>query len=216
MGYTPVELRHVSVRRRLFGYDRRSVQQIFDEVAESFETVWRDRGELADKVEALELEAEELRKREQALANTLVSAERVADEVRQQAKREAALIMTEARCEARDVVRRAEDDRERLRSEVLRIEALLRSALGIVGDVAVIAEAGVSGATAAPLASAHETESDTSTAQEPSAPDAAASQPADAPQAPGATEAEAEAEDAPGWPPLRQVAQGSSRFDWGD
>ena len=54
MSYTPVELRHVRVGRRPFGYDRASVEQILSDVADSFETVWRDRGELADKVEALE------------------------------------------------------------------------------------------------------------------------------------------------------------------
>ena len=61
MSYTPVELRHVPVERRLFGYDRESVEQILNEVADSFETVWRDRGELADEVEALEEELEALK-----------------------------------------------------------------------------------------------------------------------------------------------------------
>ena len=54
MSYTPVELRHVRVGRRPFGYHRASVEQILNDVADSFETVWRDRGELADKVEQLE------------------------------------------------------------------------------------------------------------------------------------------------------------------
>ena len=54
MTYTPVELRHVRVGRGLFGYNRAMVEQILDEVADSFETVWRERGELADQVDALE------------------------------------------------------------------------------------------------------------------------------------------------------------------
>ena len=63
MSYTPVELRHVRVGRRPFGYHRAGVEQILTDVADSFETVWRDRGELADKVEALEQTLEEARQR---------------------------------------------------------------------------------------------------------------------------------------------------------
>ena len=54
MTYTPVELRHVRVGRSLFGYNRATVEQVIEEVAESFEATWRERGELADKVETLE------------------------------------------------------------------------------------------------------------------------------------------------------------------
>ena len=50
MSYTPVELRHVKVGRSLFGYNRATVEQLIEEVAQSFEATWRDRGELADKV----------------------------------------------------------------------------------------------------------------------------------------------------------------------
>ena len=52
MSYTPVELRHVRVRRGLFGYKRSAVEQLLLEVADSFEDVWRERGELADEVAA--------------------------------------------------------------------------------------------------------------------------------------------------------------------
>jgi cell division initiation protein len=223
MGYTPVELRHVSVRRRLFGYDRRSVQQILDEVAESFETVWRDRGELADKVEALVLEADELRQREQALLNTLVAAERVAEDVRQQARRESDVIVAEARVEAREIVRTAEHERARLRSEVRRIEALLRSALRIVGETGEIATPGArDAAVAEPVAQAVDGEPDTTdgstvgtAAPAPASTQAdAADRAAEAPVEAGAKD-DAGVEDTPGWPPLREVAQGSTRFDWG-
>ena len=54
MSYTPVELRHVRVGARPLGYHRASVEKILNDVADSFETVWRDRGELADRVEQLE------------------------------------------------------------------------------------------------------------------------------------------------------------------
>jgi cell division septum initiation protein DivIVA len=64
MSYTPVELRHVKVGRSLFGYNRATVEQLIEEVAQSFEATWRERGELTDKVETLEKQIDELRGRE--------------------------------------------------------------------------------------------------------------------------------------------------------
>ena len=53
MRYTPVELRHVRVGRSLFGYKRHDIDKLLEDVADSFEEVWSERGELADKVEEL-------------------------------------------------------------------------------------------------------------------------------------------------------------------
>jgi cell division initiation protein len=134
MSYTPVELRHVHVKRSLLGYKRDAVKDLLAELADSFETVWRERHELADHVEEIEHELGQLRSREQALTQTLVAAEQAASHVKEQAQREAELILAEARTEARSVLRDAESDRHRLQAETRRIEALLRSALGLIDE----------------------------------------------------------------------------------
>ena len=134
MRYTPVELRHVRVGRSLFGYKRRDIDKLLEDVADSFEEVWSERGELADKVEDLEKILSDVKQREALLAATLVSAERAAADAREQAKREAELIVAEAHQEARSVTRGAQGERERLFAEVRRIETLLRAALGMVEE----------------------------------------------------------------------------------
>src|SRR3954453_15526040 len=84
MAYTPVELRHVRLPRRLFGYRRSTTDRLFEEVADSFEEVWRERGDLADKVEQLENDLVRYRELEALLRTTLVSAERASQEGRDQ------------------------------------------------------------------------------------------------------------------------------------
>ena len=138
MSYTPVELRHVRVSRSLFGYNRAMVEQVIEEVADSFETTWRERGELTDQVDALEKQIVELKSREDLLTHTLVAAEQAASEVRDHAKREAELILGEAHSEARSIMRTAQGERERLFAETRRIEALLRAALGMVQESAFV------------------------------------------------------------------------------
>jgi cell division initiation protein len=135
MRYTPVELRHVKIGRTLMGgYSRSETDKLVEEVVASFEEVWRDRGELADKVEDIERMLTEVKQRESLLASTLVAAEKASDELRAAAKREAEVIVAEAHQEARSVTRAAQGERERLYAEVRRVETLLRAALGMVEE----------------------------------------------------------------------------------
>ena len=132
MAYSPVEVRHVRLARGLFGYRRRATDQLLTDVADSFEDVWRDRGELTDKVEYLETELQRFRDLESLLRSTMMSAERSAEELREQARREADLILSEAHAEARAVQRRAAAVRERLLAHAHLVRAQLRAALDVV------------------------------------------------------------------------------------
>ena len=134
MRYTPVELRHLRISRSLFGYRRDETNRLLEDVADSFEEVWSERGELADKLEDTEKQLSEFKEREVLLANTLISAEKAANEAKEHARREAELILSEAHNEARSITRTALAQREHLFAEARRIETLLRSALGIVEE----------------------------------------------------------------------------------
>jgi cell division initiation protein len=132
MAITPVEIRHISLGRGLLGYLRGPTDRLLDEVAASFEEVWRERADLADKVEQLEADLERFRELEALLRTTLVSAERTAAELKAQATRESDLIVEEARAEARSIIRQAATDNERLEADSARIRALLRAALSTI------------------------------------------------------------------------------------
>jgi cell division initiation protein len=141
MALTPVEIRHLRFSRRLFGYRRGPVDEALEEIADSFETVWRDRADLADRVEELEASLVRYRELEELLRQTLVSAERAAHELKSQAAREAELIVQEAHAEARAVIRDATAEHERLLGETNRVRALLEAALRTLGDGEVPAQA---------------------------------------------------------------------------
>lgn len=129
MALTPVEIKHIRLQRSLFGYERAHVDEVLEDVAASFEDVWRDRADLADKVEHLEQELVRFRELEALLRTTLVSAERASQELKEQARKESELALEEAHAEARAITRRAQAEREHLLREARRIRALLRGAL---------------------------------------------------------------------------------------
>jgi cell division initiation protein len=135
MAITPVEIRHLKPSTGFMGYKRGMTDRLFEEIAVSFEDVWRERADLADKVEQLEADLVRFRELETLLRTTLVSAERAGNEMKEQARREADLILTEARAEVRAVQRNAIAENERLIVESRRLRAQLRAALETIDDV---------------------------------------------------------------------------------
>src|ERR671933_234253 len=133
MALTPVEIRHIKPAKTIFrGYRRAQIDELLDEIAASFEDVWRERADLADKVEQLEADLVRHKELEALLRTTLVSAEKAAATMKEQVGKEADLILEEARAEARSITRRARADHDRLLAEVRRMRSLLRAALATV------------------------------------------------------------------------------------
>jgi cell division initiation protein len=134
MALTPVEIRHMTPGSGFFGYKRAAMDRLLDEIAASFEDVWRERADLADKIEQLETDLVRYRELEALLRTTLVSAERASAEVKDQARRESDIILAEAHAEARAVQRVARSENERLTSESRRVRAQLRAALEAIEE----------------------------------------------------------------------------------
>ena len=129
MALTPVEIRHLRPSTGFMGYKRGQTDRLFEEIAVAFE------------VEELEVDLVRFRELETLLRTTLVSAERAATEVKEQARREADLILTEAQAEVRAVQRNAIAENERLIVESRRLRAQLRAALETIDDVQVAEDA---------------------------------------------------------------------------
>jgi cell division initiation protein len=97
---TPIDIQHKSFKKALQGYDRAEVDQFLDEIIETLE-------DDAQHVAALEAEVNDLKERishfkamEESLQNTLILAQRTADEVKASAHKEADLIKEQARIAA--------------------------------------------------------------------------------------------------------------------
>ena len=135
MALTPVEIRHLIPPRGFMGYKRAQTDKLFAEIATSFEDVWRERADLADKVDQLEDDIVRYKEIESLLRETLVSAERAASQLKEHARKEAEIIVTEAHTEARKVQHAARTENERLVVESRRIKAQLAGALELIDDL---------------------------------------------------------------------------------
>jgi len=133
MALTPVEIRHIRLRKALFGYQTRQTDELLSDIVNSFEDVWRDRADLSDKIEQLGGELVRYRELEQLLRTTLISAERASQQMTDQTRRETESVLSEARAEAREILREATAERERLNAEIARIRAQLSAVLSTIG-----------------------------------------------------------------------------------
>src|ERR1700751_782642 len=135
MALTPVEIRHMTPPRTTFGgYRTGPTEKLLEDIATSFEDVWRERADLAGKGEQLEPDLVRFRELESLLRTTLVSAEQASAQLRDQGRREAKLILSEAHGEAREIQRRAVAENERLSQGARRLRAQLVEALGILDE----------------------------------------------------------------------------------
>jgi cell division initiation protein len=139
MALTPVEIRHLKLGKAAFGYAKAETDRLLTDIADSFEDVWRDRADMADKIEKLEGDLVRFKETESLLRTTLVSAEKAAAEQKELARREADVILGEAHAAARQINHKALAELERLQAEARRIRGLLQSALMVV-EPAVVAD----------------------------------------------------------------------------
>jgi len=138
MKVTPLDLRQQRFKTVMRGYDRGDVQAFLLEVSDDYENALRDNERLRQDVVKLEAVLGEHRGQERNLRNTLLTAQKHADDVRENAQTEAGLIIREAegqrdlllqKAQARleDVQREIEGLRMKRREVENDIESLVRT-----------------------------------------------------------------------------------------
>ena len=94
---TPVDIQHRTFKKSLQGYDRTEVDQFLDEIIETLEDDAHHRAALQAEIGDLRERISHFKAMEESLQNTLVLAQRTADEVKASAHKEADLIKEHAR-----------------------------------------------------------------------------------------------------------------------
>src|SRR5579884_1444831 len=97
---TPVDIQHKTFKKALQGYDRAEVDQFLDDLIESLEDEAQDRAALEAEIADLRERISHFKAMEESLQNTLILAQRTADEVKASAHKEADLIREQARMAA--------------------------------------------------------------------------------------------------------------------
>jgi cell division initiation protein len=96
MKVTPLDLRQQRFQTAMRGYDRGEVNAFLAEAAEDYENALRENERLRQELSKSEAVLDEHRSQERNLRNTLLSAQKLADEIKDNAQQEAGRILRDA------------------------------------------------------------------------------------------------------------------------
>ena len=121
---TSLDVRRFDFGRSLRGYNPEKVEQFRDQVAEEIERLVRINADLDTKARSFHEQLRAFRERDKALNEALITAQQLRAEVRDQAEREAQLVLKEARAEGDRMIETARAEVRRMEQE---LDALDRS-----------------------------------------------------------------------------------------
>jgi cell division initiation protein len=119
MRLSPADIRQQHFTERMFrGFDKDEVDRFLDQIAEDYESVIKENALLKEQLSAFEERSRTTADLEKTLQDTLVSTQRVTDEMRANSKREVELMLREAKLTGEKVLEEARAEEARIVSEV--------------------------------------------------------------------------------------------------
>lgn len=147
MSLSKIDLLNLKFSKSLFGYSKTEVDQLMAEIAEVLGTMADDKKQLLKKISRRDSTLSEFRQREETLRDTLMTTQKMVDDLKETARKEAEVIINEAHSRAETILQQAHNrlaqihedinelKRQRTRFEV-ELKGLLESHLRVleVGD----------------------------------------------------------------------------------
>lgn len=122
MKLSPLDIQHMEFASSLSGYNKRQVRDFLLRLAEQTEDLIRDFQRLNDELAAKEQRIEDLQSAELELKRAVIAAERIGNEMKQNAKREAQMMLKEAEARKEGVLQEAQLRFRELSAENARLE----------------------------------------------------------------------------------------------
>jgi len=126
---TPLDVRRFDFGRALRGYDPARVDQFRDQVADEMERLTRINQDLDQKARSFHEQLRAFRERDRALNDALVSAQQLRQDTKEQAEREAMLIVREAQGEGERLLEEVRAEVRRVQDELETLERARRAYL---------------------------------------------------------------------------------------
>ncbi len=118
MNVTPLDLRQQHFKTAMRGFDKTEVIAFLVEAAEDYESALHEAERLRQDVARLEGQVAEHREHERNLRNTLLTAQRLADDIRDNAQSQAATVLKDAESRAAIILEKAQARLEDVQREI--------------------------------------------------------------------------------------------------
>lgn len=122
MKISPIDIQQQQFKTRPFGYEKAGVDRFLELLAEELERLIRRTQDLQEELARTNASLAEMREREETLKKTLVTTQRITEELKSTARREVDLMMAEAEIKAERLMHNAEERRLQLIEELQEIK----------------------------------------------------------------------------------------------
>jgi cell division initiation protein len=121
MKVTPLDIQQKRFHVAFRGYERSEVEAFLDVVREEMEGLVREVTELREFHQTYDERMRDYRDREDTLKSTMITTHKLAEDLRENARKEAALLVKDAEIKYQQTLERAREERLRLESELLEL-----------------------------------------------------------------------------------------------
>ena len=122
MKVTPLDIQQQQFKTRFRGFDIREVDAFLEQMAETVESLQKENQNLGDEVRRLELEIQGYRKREETFKRALLNSQKVLDQMKDNARRSAELIIAEAEVKAEKILNKAHNRLAQLHEDITELK----------------------------------------------------------------------------------------------
>ena len=138
MRITPMDIRQQQFTVKMFrGFDTQEVDTFLEDLASDYEALLKENSLLKEQLQALEERTRGLEEREKVLQETLVTAQKASQEIREAARRETQITLSDAELQAEKIVQGAH---ARFLRVVDEINELKRQRVQLEGHIRMIVE----------------------------------------------------------------------------
>ncbi|MCA9550867.1 MAG: DivIVA domain-containing protein [Myxococcales bacterium] len=134
MKLTPLDIQQQQFRTAFWGFDKREVDAFLDVLANDFEQLVRENNALREEIKRKDAELLDHRERERTLKETMITATRITEDIKQNARKESEIVVAQAEAQAEQIIQNAHtrlvrimEDIDELKRQKAQFEAGLRS-----------------------------------------------------------------------------------------
>jgi cell division initiation protein len=126
MRITPMDIRQQQFTIRFRGFDRQEVDTFLADVAQDYEQLAKENALLKDQLAVLEERSRQIHELEKLLKETLTTAQRLAEEMKEEGKREATLLVREAELQGDKLLEEVRAEEAKIKAEILALKRTRR------------------------------------------------------------------------------------------
>lgn len=118
MNVTPLDIQQKRFHIAFRGYDRKEVEDFLDLVRDEMENLVREVTELREFRQTYDERMREYKEREETLKNTMVTTQKLAEDLKEHARKEAAVIIKDTEVRSQQIVARSQEEKVKLEAEI--------------------------------------------------------------------------------------------------